>query len=338
MQPAAPLVISLGDPCGIGPEIVAKAWRAARADPDLAFCVVGDAETVAALGVPVSRLAAPADATAVFADAVPVLDRPLDRAAVPGRPDPIHAPHIIDWIRTGVALCRSGEARAVVTAPIAKSVLYATGFAFPGHTEYLAELCRDGDDAPMPVMMLTAPDLPNNGHLRVVLATIHVPLARVPAALTAEHLAMIGRITARALERDFGIAAPRLVMAGLNPHAGEDGGIGREEIDILRPAVEHLRGEGIDIRGPFPADSLFHEEARRTYDAALCMYHDQGLIPLKTLDFWGGVNITLGLPIVRTSPDHGTGFDIAGKGVARPDSLINAIRQAAAISRQRMLA
>ncbi len=335
MQTAAPLVISLGDPCGIGPEIVARAWQALRAEPGLAFCVIGGAATLEKQGVTVARVAAVGQTASVFPAALPVLDRPLDASAIPGRPDAVHAPHIIDWIATGVALCQAGEARALVTAPIAKAVLYETGFAFPGHTEYLAELCRDGETVATPVMMLTAPDPANAGELRVVLATIHMPLAEVPAALDPAHLAAIGRITAQALQRDFGIATPRLVMAGLNPHAGESGTIGREEIDILAPAVGQLCSEGIDIRGPFPADSLFHEAARRTYDAVLCMYHDQGLIPLKTLDFWGGVNITLGLPVVRTSPDHGTGFDIAGQGVARADSLINAIRAADAISRRR---
>lgn len=329
MQPPPPLVVSLGDPCGIGPEIVAKAWRELQATPELAFCVIGDAATVAAQGVPVTRIAAASETAAAFGEALPILDRPLDQPAAPGQPSSLHAPHIIGWIRTGVELCRSGAARGLVTAPIAKSVLYDAGFTFPGHTEYLAELCRDGDHAPTPVMMLTARDL------RVVLATIHTPLAGVPGALTVDGLVEIGRITAAALRRDFAITTPRLVMAGLNPHAGENGGIGREEIDILKPAAQRLRNEGVDIRGPIPADSLFHDDARRTYDAALCMYHDQGLIPLKTLDFWGGVNITLGLPIVRTSPDHGTGFDIAGRGIARPDSFINAVHAASAIAANR---
>ena len=329
MLSSAPLVISLGDPCGIGPEIVAKAWAGLRDRAGLAFCVIGDAATLAAQGAPVARVASPAEATAVFAAAIPVLDRPLDMPAVAGRPDAAHAAAIIGWIRTGVELCRTGQARALITAPIAKSVLYRSGFAFPGHTEYLAELCRDGDSVPMPVMMLTARDL------RVVLATIHLPLAAVPGALSVQHLVELGRITHAALVVDFAVRAPRLVMAALNPHAGEDGGIGREEIDIIGPAVARLQAEGIAISGPFPADSLFHDAARATYDAVLCMYHDQGLIPLKTLDFWGGVNITLGLPLVRTSPDHGTGFDIAGRGLARPDSLIAALRAADLISRNR---
>lgn len=324
-----PLVVSLGDPCGIGPEVVAKAWQALKNQGNLDFCVLGDAAVLAAQGVPVTPVTAVKEARLCFASALPVLDRRLSQAAIAGQPDSAHAPHIIDWIKTGVGLCLSGEARALVTAPIAKSVLYTAGFKFPGHTEYLAELCRDGDVVPQPVMMLTAKDL------RVVLATIHTPLSAVPAELSIDHLVALGRITHAALRRDFAIAEPRLVMAGLNPHAGEDGTIGREEINILRPAVAQLHAEGIEISGPYPADTLFHDEARRGYDAALCMYHDQGLIPLKTLDFWSGVNITLGLPIVRTSPDHGTGFNIAGQGIARADSLIAAIETADRISQNR---
>ena len=324
-----PLVLSLGDPCGIGPEIAAKAWKALRSDARLAFCVLGDADLLAAQGVTVARVSALSETSAAFADALPVHHTPLAVQAVPGTPAPLHAANIVGWIREGVEACRAGDARALVTCPIAKSVLYATGFTFPGHTEYLADLCRDGDVVPQPVMMLTAQDL------RVVLATIHTPLRDVADALTADGIAAITRITHRALMHDFGVAQPRLVMAGLNPHAGEDGTIGHEEVDILRPVVAQLQGEGVDVTGPYPADSLFHDEARAGYDAVVCMYHDQGLIPLKTLDFWGGVNITLGLPVVRTSPDHGTGFNIAGRGIARPDSLINAIRAADAIASQR---
>ena len=332
--PDTPLVISLGDPCGVGPEIVAKAWHALRDQPRLAFAVLGDADLLSRYA-PVARCAASADAASAFADALPVLDRPLMAAVAPGRPDAAHAPHIIGWIREGAGLCRSGAARALITAPIAKSVLYGAGFAFPGHTEYLAELCRDGDEAPQAVMMLTAPDAANGGDLRVVLATIHTPLAEAAGRLNPAAIIETARITHAALIRDFGVEAPRIAFAALNPHAGEDGTIGREEIDILQPAARHLQSESIDITDPLPADTLFHAEARRAYDAVLCMYHDQGLIPLKTLDFWRGVNITLGLPIVRTSPDHGTGFGIAGKGVARADSLIEAIRAADAIATQR---
>jgi len=329
-----PLCVSLGDPCGIGPEIIARAWRAVRGETDLAFCVVGDLATLASQGVPVRAIEGPQATAAVFANALPVIDHPLSQPAIPGHPDAAHAPHIIGWIEQGVALCLSGEARALVTAPIAKSVLYSAGFRFPGHTEFLAELCRPQGalNAPTPVMMLAAKDL------RVVLATIHTPLKGVADALSGDALAHLMRITHDALVRDFGIDRPRLAVCGLNPHAGEDGTIGREEIDIIRPAVSSLRNDGLLVSGPWPADSLFHDEARKTYDAAVCMYHDQGLIPLKTLDFWGGVNITLGLAVVRTSPDHGTGFAIAGKAQARADSFINALRQAADIAANRGVA
>jgi len=333
MTSLPPLCVSLGDPCGIGPEIVAAAWRAVRDDAALAFCVIGDAATLRAQGVPVEVMADTGDTATVFGRALPVIDLPLSQAALPGRPDAVHAPHIIGWIEHGVALCLSGKARALVTAPIAKSVLYGAGFRFPGHTEFLAELCRPDAEAPapMPVMMLVAKDL------RVVLATIHTPLKDVATSLSGADLSHLIRITHNALIRDFGIDRPRLTVCGLNPHAGEDGAIGREEIDIIRPAVENLQNESLSVTGPWPADSLFHDDARKGYDAAVCMYHDQGLIPLKTLDFWGGVNITLGLPIVRTSPDHGTGFAIAGKGQARADSFINALHQASHIAANRSL-
>ncbi|ESQ78851.1 4-hydroxythreonine-4-phosphate dehydrogenase PdxA [Asticcacaulis sp. YBE204] len=326
----APLVISLGDPCGTGPELVHKAWQALRHRPELAFGVIGDAALLSELG-PVTRIGDLPDTAQAFTDALPVLDRPLTALVAVGQPDPRHAPHIIDWIKTGTELCLSGRARALITAPIAKSVLYATGFSFPGHTEYLGDLtaATPYEGTRGPVMMLAAKDL------RVVLATIHVPLSEVKSHLSVQLIRDLALVTHEALIRDFGIRRPRLVMAGLNPHAGEDGTIGREEIDLLQPLVAQLQAEGIDIKGPFPADTLFHDEARATYDAALCLYHDQGLIPLKTLDFWGGVNITLGLPIVRTSPDHGTGFGIAGQGIARADSLINAIEAAYLISQNR---
>lgn len=331
-MPHAPLVISLGDPCGTGPELIAEAHRRLRHRPELAFAVIGDAQTLAQAGADISVISSPDQASACFPDTLPVLDYPLSQPAMIGHPDQIHAPPITGWIRRGVDFCLSGEARGLVTAPIAKSVLYGAGFNFPGHTEYLGDLTKSVTYAGMrgPVMMLAAKDL------RVVLATIHIPLSEVTTHLSADGLYSLARITHEALKRDFGIARPRLVMAGLNPHAGEDGNIGREEIDLLTPLITQLQNESIDIRGPFPADTLFHEEARQTYDAVLCLYHDQGLIPLKTLDFWGGVNITLGLPIVRTSPDHGTGFSIAGKGIARPDSLIAAIEAAHHISLNRV--
>ena len=329
----APLALSLGDPAGIGPEITVKAWRALRAEGP-AFMVVGDVQALASApgGLsPVRAVADPDEALRVFDTAIPVLDLPLSTPVVAGQPSPANGGTVIRWIETAAGLALSGAVSGVVTAPIAKAPLYAAGFRFPGHTEFLADLTAAGQhDGPRgPVMMLIA------GDLRVALVTIHAPLAAVPGLLTIETVVNAGLVTAQALRRDFGIARPRLVMCGLNPHAGESGGIGREEIDILQPAARALADLGVDIRGPLPADSLFHAEARAGYDAALCMYHDQALIPVKMLDFWGGVNVTLGLPIVRTSPDHGTGFDIAGRGLARADSLIAAIRLAADIAARR---
>jgi 4-hydroxythreonine-4-phosphate dehydrogenase len=329
---ASALAVTLGDPAGVGPEIVTKAWRALRRTGP-AFMVVGDAESLAAAGrrAEIRTIASPQDAAAIFAEAVPVLDIPLTAPVIAGRPSPAAAPLVVRWIETAVGLALSGQVGGVVTAPIAKSVLYGAGFAFPGHTEFLGELTASArhDGARGPVMMLTAKDL------RVTLATVHEPMVRVPGLLKLEGLVNAGLVTAQALVRDFGVAAPRLAVAGLNPHAGEGGALGREEIDIVAPAVRSLRDLGIEARGPLPADSLFHEDARQTYDAVLCLYHDQALIPVKMLDFWGGVNVTLGLPIVRTSPDHGVAFDIAGKGLARPDSLIAAIELAAQITARR---
>lgn len=328
-----PLALSLGDPAGIGPEITAKAWRALR-ETGPAFMVVGDAlalESAPGGAAPVTAVTGPEDAVRVFPEAIPVLDLPLAAPVVAGQPSPAYAQAVIRWIETGAGLALSGQVSGLVTAPIAKAPLYAAGFGFPGHTEFLAELTAAGrhDGARGPVMMLTAADL------RVALVTIHEPLAKVSSLLTVEKIVNAGLVVAQALRRDFGIAAPRLAAAGLNPHAGESGTIGREEIEVVEPAVRALRELGVDARGPAPADTLFHAEARTRYDAVLCLYHDQALIPVKMLDFWGGVNVTLGLPIVRTSPDHGTGFDIAGRGLARADSLIAAIRLAAEIAARR---
>jgi 4-hydroxythreonine-4-phosphate dehydrogenase len=330
----APLALSLGDPAGIGPEITAKAWAELR-ETGPAFLVIGDAELLASTsrggGSSIRRIAAPSEVAATFADAIPVLDVPLPARVVSGQPSKAHAGAIIRWIETGVGLALSGKVSGLVTAPIAKAPLYEAGFKFPGHTEFLAELtATEGYAGPRgPVMMLTA------GNLRVSLVTIHEPLANVAGLLTTEKIVNTGLCTAQALRRDFGIARPRLAVAGLNPHAGESGALGREEVEIIAPAVEALKAQGVDAKGPYPADTLFHEDARAAYDAVVCMYHDQALIPVKMLDFWGGVNVTLGLPIVRTSPDHGTGFDIAGRGQARPDSLIAAIRLAAEIAVRR---
>lgn len=329
-----PLALTLGDPAGVGPEIVVKAWRALK-DQGPAFFVVGDAQAVtsaptssAALVRPISS---PDEAEAAFADAIPVLDLPLRGPVVAGQPSPAAAPAIIQWIETAVGLALSKTVAGVVTAPIAKAPLYAAGFKFPGHTEFLGELTAATryDGARGPIMMLTAADL------RVTLVTVHEPLAKVSGKLDIHGVVNAGLVTAQALRRDFGIAGPRLAVAGLNPHAGESGSIGREEVEVVEPAVRALRDLGVDARGPYPSDTLFHAEARAGYDAALCLYHDQALIPIKMLDFWGGVNVTLGLPIVRTSPDHGTAFDIAGRGIARPDSLIAALRLADQIATTR---
>jgi len=325
--PSLPLALSLGDPAGVGPEIVIKAWEALRATGP-AFVVLGDPDALqGSAGMRVVGTAA--EATGAFSGALPVLRPPAGSDWPFAHQDPI-----LQWIAHGVDLALGGEVGGLVTAPISKERLYAKGFAFPGHTEYLAHLTAEApQDGPRgPVMMLTARDL------RVVLVTIHTPLADVPAAVTTRRIVETALVTHHALRRDFGVRNPRLALAGLNPHAGEGGTIGREEIEVLAPAVGRLRADGVDISDPKPADTLFHEEARRAYDAVVCMYHDQALIPVKTLDFWGGVNVTLGLPIVRTSPDHGTGFDIARKGIARPDSLIQAIRLAADIAGRRRAA
>ncbi len=318
-----PLALSLGDPAGIGPEIVSAAWSALHESGPV-FAVLGDADLLARRGCPVVRITDVADAARTFADALPVLHSAVEAPVTPGQSDPAHAAAVLRWICTGVDLCRTGAARGLVTAPIAKAPLYAAGFRFPGHTEYLADLTAD---LPLPgrrgpVMMLTAADL------RVALVTIHTPLAAVPGALSIDRIVEVGEVTAQALQRDFGIAHPRLAMAGLNPHAGESGSLGGEEIALINPAAERLRRSGIDCSDARPSDSLFHAGARAQFDAVICQYHDQALIPIKTLDFWGGVNITLGLPIIRTSPDHGVGYDIAGQGRARPDSLIAALRLA----------
>lgn len=332
ISPPAPLALSMGEPAGVGPEIIARAWDALRAEgPAFAFAVVGDLGLMRAQGRPVQSVLSVGEAADVFARAVPVLDIPLPAPVTPGRPDPANAGTVADWIEQAVNLALAGEASGVVTAPIAKAPLYAAGFRFPGHTEFIAELTADTPfpAARGPVMMLTARDL------RACLVTIHSPLAEVPELVTAERVIRTARVVHDALRRDFGVARPRLALAALNPHAGEGGALGLQEIEVLIPAARALRDEGIVITDPLPADTLFHDEARATYDAALCLYHDQALIPVKTLDFWGGVNATLGLPVVRTSPDHGTGFDIAGKGVARADSLIAAIRLAGEMARAR---
>jgi len=310
----------MGEPAGIGGELALLAWRQGGVPP---FFVIDDADRLsrlaASLGwsVPIQPISCPDQAD--FARALPVLHRPLPVAVTPGSPNAANAGAVIDAIRTGVALTERGLASALVTNPIHKQSLYQSGFAFPGHTEFLAHLAGG-----VPVAMLLACPL-----LRVVPITIHQPLQAAIASLSTRLILATGRLVAAALRRDFGIPAPRLAIAGVNPHAGEGGALGREDLDIVAPAVALLRADGIDASGPRAADTMFHAEARDAYDVALCMYHDQALIPIKTLDFYGGVNVTLGLPFIRTSPDHGTAFAVAGSGRARPDSLIAALRLAA---------
>jgi 4-hydroxythreonine-4-phosphate dehydrogenase len=329
-----PIALTMGDPAGVGPEIVVKAWSELRREGP-PFMAIGDLQALtaaSAAGTAALRpVLHPAEAAEAFSEALPVLDLPLRAPVVAGQPSAAAAPAIIRWIETAVGLALSGSVCGVVTAPIAKAPLYEAGFKFPGHTEFLGELTAGAGFAGVrgPVMMLTAKDL------RTVLVTIHEPLARVPGLVTRDRIVHAGLVADQALRRDFAIDRPRLAVAALNPHAGEGGSLGREEAEIVFPAVKALREAGVEASGPHPADTLFPEEMRAGYDAVLCLYHDQALIPVKMLDFWGGVNVTLGLPIVRTSPDHGTAYDIAGRGLARADSLIAAIRLAEQIARNR---
>lgn len=325
-----PLALTLGDPSGIGPELALAAWRLRTERGVPPFQLVGDPDFLErtahrlGLSVPVAEVETE-DACAVFPRALPVLPLPSGArvTATPGAPDSANAGAIVESITAAVDLVRSGAASAVVTNPIAKFVLTRVGFAHPGHTEFLAALAaKEGREPPLPVMLLWS-DM-----LAVVPVTIHVALRRVPDLLTQGLVERTARIVHADLRARFGLDTPRLVLSGLNPHAGESGTMGTEDRDVLAPAVAALRSEGIDIRGPLPADTLFHERARASYDVALTPTHDQALIPIKTLAFDEGVNVTLGLPFVRTSPDHGTAFDIAGKGVAKPDSLIAALRLA----------
>jgi 4-hydroxythreonine-4-phosphate dehydrogenase len=325
--------VTQGDPSGIGPEIAIKAWRAARDNGGPTFFVLGDpahferVSRALGLAAPVAQIAVE-EVGRVFPQALPVV--PLKAPVVGhfGQPSPGDAIATIEAIERAVERVAHGSASAVVTNPIAKEVLYAAGFRHPGHTEFLGELAlRHFGHVAHPVMMLWAPDI------AVVPATIHIALADVPAKLTRDLLVETGRVVARDMAERFGIAAPRLVFCGLNPHAGEGGRIGREEIDIIAPAVEVLQREGVRATGPFPADTLFHAAARQRYDAAIAMYHDQALIPIKTIAFDSAVNVTLGLPFVRTSPDHGTAFDIAGQNTANPASLIAALDLAARLAR-----
>jgi 4-hydroxythreonine-4-phosphate dehydrogenase len=329
---ARPLALTLGEPAGVGPDITFAAWRR-RAELGLApFYILADPKFLRrraqriAPDIPIA-VVEPAGAPATFGNALPVVDIGVLVTAKPGRPDASSAPAAIAAIRRAVADVHAGVAAAVVTNPVAKNVLYRSGFAEPGHTEYLAKLAEDLTGvAARPVMMLWSPEL------AVVPVTIHLPLRDVVARLTTALVVETGRIVARDLRERFGVARPRLAVAGLNPHAGEEGALGEEDILVVAPAVEQLLAEGIDARGPLPADSMFHAAARASYDVALAMYHDQALIPIKTLAFDHAVNVTLGLPFVRTSPDHGTAFDIAGTGRADPTSLIAALKLATRLS------
>ena len=326
-----PIAVTMGEPAGIGGEIALLAW-ARRTDSTPPFFVIDDPDRLTALAAriglaaPVAAVARAKDAIAAFHRALPVLPIGPAVAAEPGRPDPALARVTVAAIERAVALVTAGEAAAMVTNPIHKTTLYEAGFTHPGHTEYLAE--RAGLTTP-PVMMLACEAL------KVVPVTIHLALKDAVAALTTGAIVHCGRVAGTALTRDFGIARPRIAVAGLNPHAGEDGHLGREEIETIAPAVSRLRSEGIAASGPFPADTLFHAGARARYDVVLCMYHDQALIPLKTIDFDGGVNATLGLPFVRTSPDHGTAFDIAGSGQANPASFVAALHMASRMAANR---
>ena len=323
MTPLAPIALTCGEPAGIGPEL-AGAARAVLGD-SLPFFWIGDPRHLPA-GTAFAEIARPGEAISVPAGLLPVLPHRFAGAATPGRADPANAAGVIEVIARAVALVQAGEASALCTAPIHKKALKdGAGFAFPGHTEFLAHLAGD-----LPVVMMLASET-----LRVVPATIHIALAEVPRALTPALLEEVIRLTHAGLIRDFGIAAPRIAVAGLNPHAGEGGAMGREELDWIAPLLARLTAEGLALRGPLPADTMFHARARAGYDAAVCMYHDQALIPIKTLAFDEGVNVTLGLPFIRTSPDHGTAFDIAGKGIARPDSLVAALKMAAQMAEAR---
>jgi 4-hydroxythreonine-4-phosphate dehydrogenase len=323
-----PLALTLGEPAGIGPDIAIKAWLRRHELKLPPFYLLGDCafldRRAGALGLSVDFAEVDAGhACAAFADALPVVSTGHAATAAPGQPDQRSADAALSSIRQAVGDVRAGRAAAVVTNPISKSVLYRAGFRHPGHTEYLAELAAVNGRMPQPVMMLWSPVL------AVVPVTIHTSLREAIDQLTTDLIVSTSRIVAAALQRSFGIQDPRLALAGLNPHAGEDGTLGAEDQTIVAAAVDALRADGIAARGPLPADTLFHEAARKTYDCAVCMYHDQALIPIKTLAFDDAVNVTLGLPFIRTSPDHGTAFDIAGTGRANPASLIAALRLAA---------
>ena len=328
-----PIAVTMGEPAGIGGEIALKAWLRRQPNTHPYFCV-DDPNRLTALAskfgltVPIAPIAAPRGATLVFERALPVLPLSVPPSEL-GNPSDRTAPAVIASIDRAIDFATMGEAAAVVTAPIQKHVMQGAGFGFPGHTEYLGHRCGGQRAIMMLAVETTMPPL------RVVPVTVHLPLAEVAKTIRRDDIVAAGMITAAALKRDFGIERPRVAVAALNPHGGEAGIMGKEELGIIAPAVTELRQAGVAAAGPFPADTLFHAAARRDYDAVICMYHDQALIPLKTLDFSGGVNVTLGLPIVRTSPDHGTALDIAARGVADPASMIAALGLAGKIAELR---
>jgi 4-hydroxythreonine-4-phosphate dehydrogenase len=327
-----PLALTMGDPGGVGPELCAAAWRALR-EEELSFFVIANPDIFNSPAVDIIRIADPAETQSAFSNGLPVIPVRAEVKARPGVSSPENADAVIESITRAVDYAIEGAASGVVTNPIQKSSLYASGFHFPGHTEFLSALTMN---APMAngrtrgsVMMIAGPQL------RTVPVTIHQSVIDAVKSLNGDLIVSTAIITAQALKTDFGIDNPRLAISGLNPHAGEKGALGAEDEMIIAPAVDRLKDMGLNVRGPLPADTMFHEDARQTYDAALCMLHDQALIPAKTINFHDAVNVTLGLPIIRTSPDHGTALDIAGKGVARPDSLIAAIRLAADMASRR---
>ena len=330
-HPSRPLAVSLGDPAGIGPEVVAKCWDAREVFGLAPFVAIGDPRSIAKVwDGPIEAIDDPRQADSVFDYALPLLQIASADGDTPGHPTVSGAHCSLDSLEIAVGLTRSGSAAAVVTGPVSKEQLYSIGFAHPGQTEFVAERC--GISRGNVAMMLAGPTL------RTVPVTTHLPLEAVPRQLSAALIEARGRTTLRGLQRNFGIAEPTLAVSGLNPHAGEGGMLGREEVELIEPAIAALRAEGWRVTGPHPADTRFHKAARARYDAALCMYHDQALIPLKALHFEDGVNVTLGLPIIRTAPDHGTAFDIAGQDVADPRPMAAAIRMAAMCSANREMA
>lgn len=312
----------MGEPAGVGPELIARIWQDRQNNGLYPFVCYGAVDAFSSIipDLPIEKIARPDEASNVWHSALPLIDIEIEKPVTPGELETANGKSVIESIDKAVAAALSGNVSGIVTAPIHKAALYKAGFDTPGHTEYLARLCGQPENSS--VMMLTA------GNLRVIPVTVHIPLKDVAQSLRADAIIHAGITAANDLRNRFGIKEPKIAIAGLNPHAGEDGTIGMEEGTHIVPAIWALQDAGLHVSGPLPADTLFHEEAREQYDVVLCMYHDQALIPIKTVDFWGGVNVTLGLPIIRTSPDHGTALNLAGKGMARTDSMLAALKTA----------